>query len=144
MRIHWLAAIAILGLSFGAAYWVGMAARSAQQPPQMDVIDGLAVSTAILDLGEVVAGGRKECEFCLTNPSDSPVEIAKIETSCDCLRIDVSSRIIPPAQTAVGCAVFNLRKEPHFTGKLGIEVRGKDRAEKILFALEVKVAVNSE
>ena len=53
MYARWLLAIVVLGLSFGAAYWVGLAARQANQPPAMEVIDGLAVAAADLDLGEV-------------------------------------------------------------------------------------------
>ncbi len=46
-------AIGILGLSFGGAYWAGLAARNAKQSPQMEVVEGLSVASADLDLGEV-------------------------------------------------------------------------------------------
>ncbi|MHB1425235.1 MAG: DUF1573 domain-containing protein [Gemmataceae bacterium] len=74
-----------------------------------------------LNLGEVPAGGRKKCDFWLTNQTDSPVEVAEIETSCDCLTIDMPNRTFMPAKKVEGHALLDLRKEPQFAGKLAIE-----------------------
>jgi hypothetical protein len=138
------------------ALWVclliatGYDGKGAAKPvaPRSDIVDQssfpLVPSKSLLNLGEVPAGGRKQCDFWLTNQTDSPVVVAKIETSCDCLTIDLPERVVSPAQKVVGHALLDFQHEPRFTGRLSIEVKGKGKAENVVFAMVVKVSVGSE
>jgi hypothetical protein len=94
-----------------------------------------------LNLGEVPAGGRKQCDFGLMNRTGSPVEVVQIETSCDCLTIALPSRVVSPDQKVEGRARLDLREEPRFTGKLSIRVRGKEKSGQAVFELVFKLVV---
>jgi hypothetical protein len=104
----------------------------------------LVATESPLHLGEVPAGGRKQREFWLTNRTGSPVEVAKIESGCDCLTIDLPDRVVSPAQKVAGRLLLDLRQEPRFRGRLGIDVKGKDKSAQVVFALVVNVSVGSE
>jgi hypothetical protein len=128
----------------------GCDGKGAAKPvaPGSDIVDQssfpLVPSKSLLNLGEVPAGGRKQCDFWLTNQTNSPVEVAEIETGCDCLTIDLPNRSIAPGQKVEGRALLDFRHEPRFTGRLSIEVKGKEKAGEVVFALVVKVSVGSE
>jgi len=117
-------------------------------PPRSDSVDQSSLpvtpSEPILNLGEVPAGGQKQRDFWLTNRTGAPVEVVEIETSCDCLKIDLPTRVLLPAQKIAGSAALDLRKEPGSTGNLGIEVTGKARSGKVVFTLVVKVVVGGD
>jgi hypothetical protein len=104
----------------------------------------LVPSKSPLNRGEVPAGGRKQCDFWLTNQTASPVEVAKIETSCDCVTIDLPKQNSAPGQNVAGRALLDFRHEPRFTGRLKIEVKGKRKSREVVFALVLKVSVGNE
>lgn len=101
-------------------------------------------SETYLDMGVVPQGGRKQCDFWLSNAGDHAMEVTEIETSCDCLTIELPNRIFPPGQKVAGHALLDLRREPHFKGKLGIDVRGKGKLGQVVFTMVINVAVDSE
>jgi hypothetical protein len=103
----------------------------------------LTVSPQRIDLGEVRAGGRAEGRFALANPGTSPVKVSKIECSCPCLTVDLSSSVAAPQGEAIGRIALDLGKEPAFAGELAVEVRGLDSAGNLLFAGVVEVKVLS-
>lgn len=123
----------------GAARQVAQRSDNAGQPSLP-----LITSKSRLNLGEVRAGGQKQSDFWLTNRTASPVEVAEIETSCDCLTIDLPRRIVSPTEKVAGHVLLDLWREPRFTGQLGIEVRGKEKSGKLVFSLMVKVNVERE
>lgn len=147
----WQNAILVLGVLWGGSLLVAGCdgqgvARSvsprSDNPGQSSL--PLAPSESPLNLGEVVAGGRKQRDFWLTNRTESLVEVAEIVTSCDCLTIDLPNRDISPAQSVRGRVRLDLRQEPLFTGNLCIRVQGKGKLGQVVFTILVKVAVGSE
>ena len=109
-------------------------------PPSLPLV----LSESVLNLGDVPAGGQKQGEFWLTNRTAAPVEVSEIETSCDCLTIDLKNRVLSPGQKVVGKALLDLRREPGFTGTLSIDVTGKGQSGQVVFTLAVKVAVDGQ
>jgi hypothetical protein len=75
----------------------------------------LKPSVSEIDFGVVAAGGQKDASFKLTNRSPVRVEVAGAKTSCDCLRVELSSRSIRPAETVEARALLDLRLESNFT-----------------------------
>jgi hypothetical protein len=66
--------------------------------------------------------------------------LAKIDSSCPCLTVDVPSRIAPGEQV-VGRANLDLRDEPDFAGELNVEIKGGTSAGKLAFLVTVDVRV---
>jgi len=94
-----------------------------------------------INMGEVPASGCKEVAFTLTNSGPVPLIVARIETSCHCLKIELPNHILAPGGQIIGNARLDLREEPNFTGSLSGEVRGMDGSGAVLFALVVNVEV---
>jgi len=97
-----------------------------------------------LKLDQVAPGGQKQCAFRLMNRSATPVAIAEVETSCDCLKIDLPQRLVPPGEEVSGRALLDLRNDPYFTGQLRISVKGRSKSGKMVFALGVEVTAERE
>jgi hypothetical protein len=104
----------------------------------------LIPSEADLNLGQVAPGGQRSRTIWLTNQSTAPVEIVELETSCDCLKLELLVRTLAPGQKVEGCIKLDLWKEPQFVGKLGIIVRGRGKTGERVFAMEVHVAVDKD
>lgn len=100
MYARWLLAIVILGVSFGAAYWTGLAARNAKQPPPMEVIEGLAVAAADLDLGEVWEEKGIAWRLPIHNVNPSRIEIQDLLQTCGCTEIQPRRVSIAAGETA--------------------------------------------
>ena len=104
----------------------------------------LIPSEADLNLGKVAPAGQKSRTIWLTNRSASSVEIVEIETSCDCLKVDLLERTLDPGQKVEGRLGLDLRKEPQSMGNLCIIVRGIGKTGETVFAMEVHVAVKDD
>jgi len=74
-------------------------------------------------MGEVAQGGRRDATFTLTNSGTQAIQLARIDTSCSCLTVDVPLHISPGEQVE-GRAKLDLRDEPNFTGEVAIEITG--------------------
>jgi hypothetical protein len=89
----------------------------------------------------VPQAGRKESSFSLTNPTNEPVEIAKIESSCHCLEIELPKKVLSPSEQLSARVLLDLSGEAHFTGKLSIEVKGKTPGGATAFFVKWRVEV---
>lgn len=69
------------------------------------------------------------------------MEMIEITSSCDCLRVELLSQLLVPSQQVEGFIELDLRKEPEFTGSLGINVTGRGTKGERVFEMEVHVAV---
>ncbi len=100
MHVRWLLAIVVLGLSFGVAYWAGLAARRANQPPPMEVIDGLAIAAADLDMGEVWEETGIVWRLPIHNQTTRHIEIHELQQTCGCTDIKPRRLTIAAGETA--------------------------------------------
>lgn len=109
-----------------------------QQEPKGSYL--LIPDRSCMNMGEVAQGGCKVEPFKLRNPGKQTVELARIETSCDCLTVDVPSRVLSGEQ--VECrAKLDLSHEPKFMSDLMIEIRGWTSAGEAAFLVVAAVRV---
>lgn len=94
-----------------------------------------------VDLGTISAGGEAKARLRLTNSSDSWIEIADVQTSCDCLSVELAERRIPPHHGVEANARLDLSGEPEFTGGLCPEIRLFDAAGREAFCYTVNANV---
>lgn len=59
----------------------------------------VSVNESEVGLGKMLLGEKKETTFVLSNIGHNPLEINQIETSCDCMSISYSKRIIDSRDT---------------------------------------------
>jgi hypothetical protein len=104
----------------------------------------LVSSETKLNLGRTPAGGRALSTFSLTNRTTAPVEVAEIITSCSCLTAELPTHLLAPGQQVQGTLRLDLHREPHFTGNLGIEVNGRNKAAETVFKLTAVVTVEKD
>jgi hypothetical protein len=100
MYARWLLVIVVLGASFGAAYWAGLAARNAKQTPPMEVIEGLAVAAADLDMGEVWEEQGIAWRLQVHNQTTRRIEIHDLQQTCGCTDIKPRRLSVAAGETA--------------------------------------------
>ncbi len=111
-------------------------AKSGQSPATL-----LVTSAKSVELGIVPQAGREQETFSISNAGSNVVEIAKVETSCDCLDVELSRRIAKPGEKLLGVVKLDLAKEPGFTGNLAIEVKGLAKTGELAFSVSVLVTI---
>jgi hypothetical protein len=107
-------------------------------PPAPDL---LVPSPRKIDMGKVPALARRKVTFSLANMGNTPAAVAKVESSCHCLTIDLDRCVIAPGEQILAHANLDLSREPSFAGNLGIDVRGLTSTGQVLFDIVVEVAV---
>jgi hypothetical protein len=145
-KIGWRITATALGVPFVLA--VGMAligmrpfhafSRLSAAEPKVEL---LRPSIPSIDFGTMPQSERREIIFWLTNPSPESVEIADIESSCDCFQVDLERRTVVAGAKIKAVARLELDKEPHFTGELQPEVRATTPSGNIAFLLRASVRV---
>jgi hypothetical protein len=115
-----LAAVGCDGRNAGRGRGRELSALAAQTSQTHFLLDA---NPARINMGTVAQGGRKQATFTLTNPGNRTIDLAKIDTSCPCLTVDVPLRI-PPSDKVEGRAKLDLSDEPNFTGEVAIEIKG--------------------
>jgi len=133
--------VAGLAMCLLAASGCSGPAGSAGEPTHHSPKTLLTPSATTIDLGIVPQAGREQETFSLTNCGTKPVEISKIETSCDCLDIRLSRRVIGPSEKLLATTSLDLSKEPNFLGGLAIEVKGLTGSGDPAFSIVVDVTV---
>jgi hypothetical protein len=101
----------------------------------------LRVVPELLDMGRIPAGGSKEVAFSLTNPGKLAVRVARLDTSCPCLKIELPSERLAPGETVTGKARIDLSAEADFVGDLAIDVQGLNEQEAAVLAFLVQLEV---
>jgi hypothetical protein len=97
----------------------------------------LVLSNPEIDLGDVQQGGCKEFHFELTNLSEQSIEAVRLQTSCDCLEVQLPETF-PPRSTTTVRGTFNLGHEPDFAGYLTLDIQGLKPSGETLFTLVLK------
>lgn len=147
LRLVLVACVAATPSLSGCNRGVGGGATPAQPLGKLSACPAVTLlepSESTIDFGVVPKAARREQEFWLTNPGGEPVDIGKIETTCDCLVIDLPTRVIPPSAKVAARAKLDLTHEDDFHGHLGIEVRGYTKSKALAFSLLVAVTVPRE
>jgi hypothetical protein len=126
----------VVGILFLAA--LDCNAKNAAQEPKSHFL--LDASPSRIDMGEVAPSGWKQATFSLTNLGSQAVELAKIDSSCPCLTVDLPSAIASGKQVE-GRAKLDLRDELDFTGEVAVEIKGWTGADKLAFLTMVDVRV---
>lgn len=101
----------------------------------------LLASPPAVNFGQVTRGKRVAADFWLDNQGDRPVDIGSIETSCDCVQVDLPSGAIPAGHKAPCQATVTLDSESEFVGALSIQVTGRTGSGGLAFVLEVNARV---
>jgi hypothetical protein len=101
----------------------------------------LQSSLPSIDFGTMPQGERREVVFWLTNPRRESVQIADVESSCACFRVEVALRTVAGGAKVQAVARLELDKEPYFIGELQPEVRGATPSGNTAFSLQAQVRV---
>jgi hypothetical protein len=91
---------AAFGVSCVAAYWLGSPRDNQRSDPPVQVIDGLAVETAALDLGEVWEEKGYVSHLPIRNQTGADIQVRDFSIGCDCLAVTPRSLTIPARQNA--------------------------------------------
>jgi hypothetical protein len=116
----------------------GVPAAIAMNRPRAALLQS---SLTALDFGTMPQGEHGEIVFWLLNPNPETVEIAYIDSSCDCFRIDLDKQIVAGGEKIRAVAHLELEKEPRFSGELQPEARGRTPAGDIAFSIQARVGV---
>jgi hypothetical protein len=119
------ATAALLGLACAWTWDTGVGSVASQSEAEahagsLRVVLG-ARPTRPHDIGEVARGGRVEVPFVVSNPGSAAVTVGPIQTSCDCLRVELDVTRVEPGTEVGGRAVIDLAKEPGFAGGLMLD-----------------------
>jgi len=77
-----------------------------------------------IDVGTVQLGGWKQATFTLTNSSTEPLAVARIETSCPCLKIQLPKAPVAPGEITTCGILIDLRTAPVKPGRFSLEASG--------------------
>lgn len=94
-------------------------------------------------MGKVAQAGHKEATFTLKKTSGRTIELTRIDTSCECLTVDLPLRVRPD-ELAVGRAKLDLRNEPQSMGNVAIEIMGWTSTSEQAFRVVVEVRITSQ
>jgi hypothetical protein len=103
----------------------------------------LRVEPAVVDFGNVLQASQNETTVWLTNATSEPIEVAELRTSCPCLDIDFSPRMIAPGERRAASVLLDLNRELRFAGDVEIQVQGIAATRRIAFALVVRANVRA-
>ena len=134
-RVRSQGAILILWLLLQLLIGVAAGKKSFREGP------GLVASPTDVDLGTVSKGQEAEARFVLRNEGHHPAILADVETSCPCLRALLSEVVVPPGKEITGEILLDLRREPHFSGKLAMEVKAYLASGEPAFFLGIRAEV---
>ena len=96
-----------------------------------------------LDLGVIVQGKSAALGCWVTNNGKNPVQVSKIESSCDCLTVTLSKQQIAPGEKILVTASYDGAKEAEFVGSLQIEVNLFDDNQTKVGQIEIPIEVIS-
>jgi hypothetical protein len=99
-RMRWKLAIGVSILLLVGIYLVGMIIKNIRETSQpLKMVEGLAIPSENLDLGEVWEANNVTLELPILNTSRRDVEVGKFISSCGCTEIRPSTLSIAPGET---------------------------------------------
>ena len=84
----------------------------------------LEVSPKVVDAGVVFLGSTKEAVCFLTNKGPVPIAVAHVETSCNCLKVELPMDSIAPGETVTAGILLDLRRSSVYPGRFALEAHG--------------------
>jgi hypothetical protein len=138
--------IALLGLCVGSiAGCGGGAGESLAAPPGRTDAETSATplvpSRTTLDFGIVPQGQERRHYATLKNDVGRRVEIERVETNCDCLRVSLAGSGLDAGEEMMICLYLDLSAASDFVGKLVTEIAGFGSDGKTVFLLRVRADV---
>jgi len=104
----------------------------------------LEISPDPIDLGIMRQGQSNAAKITLHNPSQQPVVVQRISTSCPCLHVVGQPLKLGPGESDTLAVGFQPSDEPDFRGRLSIEVIGRSIAGEVVLVTHVNVEVRAE
>lgn len=96
-KLIWIGAFLLF--SFAVAFFTG-ARRARRELPDSETIEGLSVSLANLDLGDVWEDKAVKVRVPIRNITGSPIKVRDFSTSCGCTLVEPRSLSLPPQESA--------------------------------------------
>lgn len=101
----------------------------------------LVPSVSEFDFGTLARGGRKSATFQLRNPGIDAVEVARVQVSCDCLRVELNRYALSAGEVANGVIAVDFSDDLTFVGTLLLEASAQTKQSESAFLMVVKVMV---
>ncbi len=98
-------------------------------------------SNVDLNLGTVTHGSKASGTLRIANKTDRTWRIARVESSCSCLKVGPASFEVAGGATTPIDIAFNFAEEPDFRGNLLVEVKGVEADGNVVFTSQVAVVV---
>jgi hypothetical protein len=102
----------------------------------------LTATPSSIDLGTLSPGSSKAARFSLRNPRTASIHVARIQTSCPCVTVQLQPPVLAPGESSTGTLLIDLRAEPAFTGRLAGRVEAFTESDELAFDLLVYLTVS--
>ncbi|HWE39480.1 MAG TPA: DUF1573 domain-containing protein [Isosphaeraceae bacterium] len=96
-----------------------------------------------LPLGTLAPGESARGILTLRNRRSEPLTVARVETTCPCIRLAPVPVTVAPNGEAMLRVEYDPSDQPDFRGELGVEVKGLDEVGQLIFETRVLVEVAS-
>jgi hypothetical protein len=103
----------------------------------------VTVEPAVIDLGTIPQGQRRQFAVLLRNERHESVVISNLDTSCPCVRCASLPLELAPRQQIGTTFDFDLANERDFTGKLVLEIRGIAASGQSAFTAKVTASIDA-
>lgn len=113
------------------------------QPPTLGLPKPLPIAAepSRCDFGEVKPRSRHEKTVTLTNTSAQPLEVVRLEASCECLTAEPRRFTLAPGQTLPLKLILDLAVEPKFVGLMRVDLEGFTAVQVRALHVQADVAV---
>ena len=128
----------------GWARQVGMPRQALGSSRQQTRTWALTTSPDPLELGVVEPGHPASRTLSVRNPGAEPVEVARVDTSCECVRVAGLPMRFGAGETRELCVLFALPTAESFRGSLSVDVTGYSAAGYPAFQTKVNLEVVNE
>lgn len=96
---------------------------------------------ATIDLGVLYQGESAQSNRWITNQSDKPITIGKVQTSCECVNLQFDHQAIEAGEKALAHISYDGTKEPDFIGSLQVQITLTDSQDQTVGIVLVPVEV---
>jgi hypothetical protein len=148
MRKLYYAGLFLIISSAGICY--SFSAQRRRQSPKTSAntsrvvtLSGDPATFVEFDFGTMNSGDRSEYSITISNQTRQNLEIARLEYSCPCVKLENVKGVIEPGNAVQGSLILDMAAEPLFHGDLAAEVSAYDPSGNHLFQLVVAASVHA-